>query len=405
MRKHLDAAAATTEMIIGEPSGRNTAPAIAAACAYLALGGRDEPVVVLPSDQLIPKVDEFAETIADLIPAADAGYIGLIGVKPNRPDETLGYIKLSARDGVGNTRRVARFIEKPSSDDAAQLISDGDVFWNTGIFCFKPSTMIRQFKRHARDIWDPVLRAVTSGTVADGRLRIDENNFAQAPAISIDYAIMEKTDAVVCRPTDLEWSDLGNWNALWHAGARDAEDNLTQGNIVLSNVRSSVLFSSGPLVAAVGLSDVAVVATPDAVLVAHRDQASHLSTLVDDLQPKYHRETHEPLAEQRPWGTFRKLGAGERYQIKEIIVRPRSAMSLQRHKHRDEHWLIVQGEAEVKVGDLTNTASEGDRIHVPAGELHRIANAGATDLILIEIQLGLRISEDDIERIDDTYGR
>lgn len=390
--------------IILEPQGRNTAPAVAlAALALKAAGDGDAPMLVMPSDHLIADVAAFQRAIALALPAARAGQLVTFGIRPTEPATGYGYIQPAGTQG--DVRAVARFVEKPDADTARAYVADG-YLWNAGIFLFRARDYLDALGRHQPDVL-AAAEAAMAGAATDGLfLRPDADAFAACPSISIDYAVMERAGNVSVVPVDMGWSDVGSWDALWRVALPDADGNVVRGEGHLLHCRDSLVRNDGgPFVAALGLRNMVVVATADAVLIAPRDRAEEIKGLVDALDARgldLARTSHEV---RRPWGSYRGLGRAEGWQVKRIAVKPGAKLSLQKHAQRAETWVVASGRAIVQVDDCERMMGVGDSVHIPVGAVHRLENPGPEPMELIEVQQGDYLGEDDIVRLADIYGR
>ena len=392
------------QAIVLEPQGRNTAPA-AAIAALLVSGGADaDPVLlVLPADHVITDVPAFQAAVAAGRVAAESGSLVTFGVVPDRAETGYGYIRRGA--GPGPAFTVAKFVEKPDTATARGYVESGEYYWNSGMFMFRASAYLAELGRYA-----PVMLATCRAALAAaGRdldfLRLPAQEFASCPSDSIDYAVMEKTDRAVVVPLAAGWSDVGSWAALADALPRDAEGNVTAGDVLTEDSSGCYLHSTSRLVAAVGLRDHVVVETKDAVLVAPRDRVQDVKELVAELKARGRYETSLHREVYRPWGSYDSIDSGDRFQVKRLIVKPGATLSLQLHHHRAEHWVVVTGTAKVTRGDEVFTLSENESTYIPIGARHRIENPGKIPLHIIEVQSGTYLGEDDIVRFEDRYGR
>jgi mannose-1-phosphate guanylyltransferase/mannose-6-phosphate isomerase len=392
--------------IVLEPVGRNTAPAAAIAALSVASADREGIVLLLPSDHVIEDVAAFRKAIATAAPAAEAGSIVTFGIKPRVPETGYGYVLAGeALAGAPGCLHVQRFVEKPERAAAEKYLADGNYYWNGGIFLFKASTLLKEFERLQPATLKACRAAFEKARKDLDFVRLEEESFKASPAQSIDYAIMEHTQHAAIVPVDMGWSDVGSWHALWDITEKTETGNATKGDVIAERVRNSYLRSDGPLLAAVGVEDLVVVATTDAVLVSHRDAAQDVKKIVDELerQGREHHVQHRRV--YRPWGSYEGIDAGERFQVKRIIVNPGAKLSLQMHHHRAEHWIVVAGTARVTCGDKEFLLYENESTFIPLGTRHRLENPGKVPLHLIEVQSGTYLGEDDIVRFDDTYGR
>ena len=387
--------------ILLEPVGRNTAPAIAAAALQAMAGGADPLLLVLPSDHVVRDVAGFQRAVREASSAAEAGALVTFGVVPDAPETGFGYIQAEAGDGL---RQVLRFVEKPDAATARSYLDAGGYYWNSGMFLFRASRYLEELARFRPDIVDAV-RAAHAAARHDGDfVRLDKGAFSACPSDSIDYAVMEKTADAMVLPVDIGWNDVGSWSALWDVAERDADGNAHHGDVIAVDSRNSYAYAQR-LVALVGLDDIVVVETDDAVLVARKDKVQEVKQVVARLkqeqrsQAVLHREVH------RPWGSYDSVDNGGRHQVKRIKVKPGAALSLQMHHHRAEHWIVVSGTAKVTRGDETLLLSENESTYIPLGVKHRLENPGKVPLELIEVQSGSYLGEDDIVRFEDVYGR
>ena len=392
--------------ILLEPAGRNTAPAIALAALEARADERDPILLVLPADHAIPDASAFARAVETAAAAAGDGALVTFGIEPHAPATGYGYIRAAAGEGV---RPVEAFVEKPDRATAEQYLDAGGYYWNSGMFVFRASAFLRELESHAPAILDAA-RAAHAGRTADlDFLRFDAEAFMGSPAVSIDYAVMESTERAVVVPFDGEWSDVGSWQALWEAGLAegegDADDNVLQGDVITSGTRRCYLHASHRLIAAVGLEDCVVVETADAVLVAPRERAQEVKKLVERLEADGRTEQDEHRRVYRPWGSYEGIDRGDRFQVKRIVVKPGGRLSLQKHHHRAEHWVVVRGTARVTSGDNEFLVTENQSTYIPLGTVHRLENPGHIALELIEVQSGSYLGEDDIVRLEDQYGR
>ena len=387
--------------ILLEPVGRNTAPAIAAAALQAMAGGADPLLLVLPSDHVVRDVAGFQRAVREASSAAEAGALVTFGIVPDAPETGFGYIQAEAGDGL---HQVLRFVEKPDAATARSYLDAGGYYWNSGMFLFRASRYLEELARFRPDIVDAV-RAAHAAARHDGDfVRLDKDAFSACPSDSIDYAVMEKTADAMVLPVDIGWNDVGSWSALWDVAERDADGNAHHGDVIAVDSRNSYAYAQR-LVALVGVDDIVVVETDDAVLVARKDKVQEVKQVVARLkqeqrsQAVLHREVH------RPWGSYDSVDNGGRHQVKRIKVKPGAALSLQMHHHRAEHWIVVSGTAKVTRGDETLLLSENESTYIPLGVKHRLENPGKVPLELIEVQSGSYLGEDDIVRFEDVYGR
>ena len=392
---------APTPAILLEPTGRNTAPAIAGAALQAMAGGDDPLLLVLPSDHVVRNDAAFRAAVAAAMPAAEAGRLVTFGIVPDAPETGFGYIQAAPGDGV---RPVLRFVEKPDAATAQAYLEAGGYYWNSGMFLLRASRYLDELQRFRPDIVAAV-RAAFAAAARDGDfIRLDKAAFAACPSDSIDYAVMEKTDAAAVLPVDIGWNDVGSWSALWDVSEQDADGNAHHGDVVSIDSRNSFAYARR-LVALVGVDDLVVVETDDAVLVARKDKVQQVKDVVARLkagqrsQAVLHREVH------RPWGSYDSVDVGERFQVKRIKVKPGARLSLQSHGQRAEHWIVVSGVARVTRDNDVFELFANQSTYIPIGAKHRLENPGNEMLELVEVQSGDYLGEDDIVRYEDVYGR
>lgn len=391
--------------VILEPTQRNTAPAIALAAFRAQESGNEQALLlVLPADHRMEPEEVFAEAVSRALPVAAEGRLVTFGITPSAPATGFGYIITGDELGHG-LYEVNRFQEKPDVATARRLLESPTALWNSGMFLFRADRYLEELRRFRPDIFAAV-SAAWQGRRADGRfLRPAADAFCACPADSIDYAVMERTDQAAVMPLPLRWNDLGSWEAFYDISPHDAHGNALQGDVMQEDCRNCYLHSTGRLLAAVGVDDLAVVETRDAVLVARRDRVQDVKRIVQRLE-KEHRPEHSLHPRVcRPWGSYERLAEGDRFQVKRIVVEPGGELSLQKHYHRAEHWVVVGGVAEVTLGEQVRLVTENESIYIPQGSLHRLKNPGKLPLLLIEIQTGSYLGEDDIVRVSDIYGR
>ena len=391
-----------------EPIGRNTAPAIAAAAVWAAANDKaSEPMLVLPADHLIQDEARFAALAARARELALAGRIVLFGIRPTMPETGFGYLECDEPDADG-AAAVKRFVEKPDAARAAEYLASGRFLWNSGMFCFLPTTIIGALEQLAPEVVAAVRAALTAGKTDakfPQRLELERGAFEQAPDISIDYAVMERSDNVVALQGDFGWSDIGSWKAVAQELPADTAGNTVSGEVVLADCSNTHVQSEDRLVAAVGLHDVVIVDTPDALLVCDRHSTQKVKDIVVELKRRDHEAHRLHRTVARPWGTYTTLQEGPRFKIKRIEVKPGASLSLQMHHHRSEHWVVVSGTARVTIGGKDVLLAPNESTYVPVGSQHRLENPGRVPLMLIEVQCGDYVGEDDIVRFDDIYGR
>jgi mannose-1-phosphate guanylyltransferase/mannose-6-phosphate isomerase len=391
--------------IVLEPAGRNSAPAIAAAAVLLAEEDPAAPLWMMAADAVIADVQALHGAVAIGAAAARAGRIVTFGMTPTTPETGYGYIEKGAPlAGIEGAFAVARFVEKPDAATAAQYLAGGRHLWNSGMFLFTAATLIAELERHAPELLAAVRRSVAERTTDLDFIRLGAA-FKDSPSISLDYAVAEKTDRAAVVPAAIGWSDVGSWAALWELGNRDAAGNVAVGDVLLEDARNCYVRSQGPLVAVLGLEDAVVVADEDSVLAMPRSRAQDVKRIVDRLKAAKRREASEHRRMYRPWGFYEGLITGERFQVKRIVVRPGGRLSLQKHFHRAEHWVVVNGTALVTRDAETLLVRENESVYLPLGCVHRLENPGKIPLALIEVQSGPYLGEDDIVRIEDVYGR
>lgn len=386
-----------------EPFGRDTAAAVALATNEVSeMQGEDTILLVLPSDHLIQDECAFALAVERAAKLAAQGQIVTFGIRPARAETGYGYIEV-------NGEEVRRFIEKPDAERAAEYLASGTTFWNSGMFCFAAGTMLEAMEAHCPDILAGVRAASTAARrlVSEGRtvLEVDAKEFAAVPAISIDYAVMEKVGNVSCVPVECGWSDIGSWAAISELVKADEDGNRATGETVIESSTNCFVHSESRLVGLVGVSDLLVIDTADALLVAHKERAQEVKLLYNNLKESNHEAARLHRTAHRPWGSYTVLEEGDRFKIKRIVVKPGASLSLQAHHHRSEHWVVVSGTALVVNGDEEILLSTNQSTYIPCGYKHRLENPGILPLVLIEVQSGDYLGEDDIIRFDDVYGR
>ena len=397
--------------IILEPAGRNTAPAVAVAALHALEshrgGNENDPVLaVFPADHTVQDNAAFLQALAAGKDLALRGHLVTFGIVPSYPETGYGYIQggtPSADDPVALP--VERFVEKPDLATAEAYVAAGDFFWNSGMFMFRASRFLDELKRHAPGIAAGAEQAYRAAGRDLDFVRLDPELFSACPSDSVDYAVMERTDAAVVVPLDAGWNDVGAWSALWEIGARDPDGNVKEGDVLTLDSHNCYLRSEGRLIATVGVDDHVVVETPDVVLVAHRDKVQDVKTLVERMREQQRSEVEVHSRVYRPWGCFQGIDRADRYQVKRITVNPGASISLQMHHHRAEHWIVVKGTARITRGDETFLLSEDQSTYIPIGEKHRLENPGQIPLEIIEVQSGTYLGEDDIVRFEDLYGR
>ena len=395
----------TGARVVLEPVGRNTAAAICAAAMLVAADQPDAMLLVLPADHIIRQPEALTSAVRAARPVAQQGAIVTFGVVPTAPATGFGYVMAEGSADTVGTRRVGRFIEKPPVETARTLIQSGDAYWNAGIFMFTARTIMEAVHQHLPKVYTPVARAVAGASEDLDFLRLAEADFAAAESISIDYGVMERADQISVMPVDVGWSDVGSWRGLWEVSAQDPAGNVALGDVRLHDCHASFVRAEGPMVVAVGLKDTVVITTPDAVLVAALDATDGLKRAVAALQDDGRVEADMHRTVHRPWGSFTTLHFGHRFQVKQLSVKPGASLSLQKHYHRAEHWVVVAGTAQVTVGGQQQLLAENESAYIPLGSVHRVENPGKIPLHMIEVQSGAYLGEDDIVRIEDRYAR
>jgi mannose-1-phosphate guanylyltransferase/mannose-6-phosphate isomerase len=391
--------------IVLEPVRRDSGPAVATAAVLAARSSPDAVVAVLAADHVFSDGGRFAELCREAGEAAAGGLIVTFGVKPDHPATAYGYIRAGDPiDAVGKLRKVAAFVEKPDAAKAERFVAEG-YLWNSGNFVFRADVMLGELTRFEPDMAGAVDKAVAAARQDLDFLVLDGASFAGAPKKSIDYAVMERTDKAAVMAADVGWSDVGLWSTVWRLSERDGNGNSLRGPVFAVDSRNVLVRSSDPLVAVIGLDNVVVVATEDAVLVADQRRSDEVKQLVETLKAKNRREATEHKRDYRPWGYYQTVDEGARYKVKRIVVKPGGRLSLQKHHHRSEHWVVVRGAAEVTRNGELLFVHENESIYLPMGCEHRMANPGKINLELIEVQTGSYLGEDDIIRIEDVYNR
>jgi mannose-1-phosphate guanylyltransferase/mannose-6-phosphate isomerase len=392
--------------IILEPVGRNSAPAIAAAALLVMNDDPDAVLWMMAADASIGNTEALRTALRDGRAAAQAGHIVTFGMKPTAPETGYGYIETGdGLAGLDGAFRVVQFLEKPDRDTAQRFLAGGRHLWNSGMFMFTARTLLAELERHAPEVLPAVTAAVTDRTTDLDFIRLGVTPFEACPSISLDYAIAERTDRAAVVPADLGWSDVGSWSALWELGSKDEAGNVSQGDVVLENAKNCYVRSDGMLAAVVGLQDAVVVVTEDAVLAMHRGHAQDVKKIVDRLKSAGRSEAVAHNRSYRPWGHYEVLIQGDRFQVKRIVVHPGRQLSLQSHFHRAEHWVVVNGTARVTRDKEVMIVRENESVYLPLGCVHRLENPGRIPITLIEVQSGAYLGEDDIVRLEDTYGR
>lgn len=389
------------QALILEPVGRNTAPAIAIAALQALASGDDALLLVLPSDHVVRNEAAFHAAVKQAAIAAEGGKLVTFGIVPTAPETGYGYIKAAGGEGV---RAVDRFVEKPDLATAEQYVASGEYFWNSGMFLFKASRYLKELEALQPAILAACRQALDKAARDNDFIRLDAEAFATSPNDSIDYAVMEKTADAAVVPLDAEWNDVGSWSALWEVSDKDADGNACHGDVIALDCKDSYAYGNR-LIAMVGLQDVVVVETDDAVFVGHKDRVQDVKEIVGQIKRDGRSEAAAHRKVYRPWGAYDSIDNGARFQVKRITVKPGATLSLQMHHHRAEHWIVVSGTAEVTRGDEVILLSENQSTYIPLGVTHRLKNPGKLPLELIEVQSGSYLGEDDIVRFEDSYGR
>ncbi len=394
--------------ILIEPEGRNTAPAVLAAALYLHAQDPEAVMLVAPSDHVIPDGAAFAEAVEAGLAAVADGRLVTFGITPDRPETGYGYLRLTAKpDGSGKAQPLGGFVEKPDAARAAAMLAEGNFLWNAGIFLFRARDIVAAYKAYADDMVAPVAEALDQGHADLGFFRLAPEPWHRAPDISIDYAVMEKAQTLSVVPFGAGWSDLGGWDAVWREAGPDAAGVATAGPATALDCRDTLLRSESEAleIVGIGLENIIAVAMPDAVLVAHMDRAQDVKKAVEALKAKGAKQADTLPRDYRPWGWYESLVVGGRFQVKRIVVHPGAALSLQSHHHRSEHWIVVEGTAKVTVDEDVKLVTENQSVYIPLGAVHRMENPGKVPMVLIEVQTGAYLGEDDIIRYDDVYAR
>jgi mannose-1-phosphate guanylyltransferase len=390
--------------IVLEPVGRNTAPAIALVALNACDSGQDPVLLVLAADHHIADPQAFKQAVWRAETLARHDQLVTFGIVPSHAESGFGYIQRGSplpQHGYS----VLRFVEKPDSTKAEYYVKSGDYYWNSGIFMFKASVYLKALREFRPDILESCTRAIEARTKDMDFVRVDEAAFAGCPEESIDYAVMEKTSDAAVVPLDAGWSDIGSWSALWEIGEKDSEGNVCKGDVLAFNTRNSLIRAEHKLVASLGVEDLVVVETKDAVLVAHKDSVQDVKKIVEAIKNDGRHEHMNHREVYRPWGVYDSIGNGERYQVKRITVKPGAKLSVQMHHHRAEHWIVVSGTAQVSIGEKEFLVTENQSTYIRVGEVHCLENPGVIPLELIEVQSGSYLGEDDIVRLKDQYGR
>ncbi len=394
--------------ILLEPDGRNTAPAVALAACYAlenAKEGDDPLLLVLAADHAIQDPKSFRNAITAAIPFAEQGKLVTFGIVPSTPETGYGYIKGGAIVGDGPAQVVSSFVEKPSLEVAEGYLADGNYLWNSGMFLFRAASFLEELNKYRPDILAACRRAMAAAAVDSDFVRPDRKSFLDCPEDSIDYAVMEKTPSAVVVPMDCGWNDVGSWSAMWEISDKDSHGNSFKGDVMALDTHNSYVQSERKLIATVGLRDVVIVESDDAIMVADKSRVQDVKMIVNGLRAQGRSEANIHRKVFRPWGYYDSIENGKRFQVKRIFVRPGASLSLQMHHHRAEHWIVVSGTARVTKGEGEFLLSENESTFIRIGEIHRLANPGTIPLEMIEVQSGSYLGEDDIVRFEDVYNR
>ncbi|NSL54030.1 mannose-1-phosphate guanylyltransferase/mannose-6-phosphate isomerase [Uliginosibacterium aquaticum] len=401
-----------SDRIVLEPVGRNTAPAMQLAALVATQEGGDPILLVMPADQIVTNGPAFLASMAEGLKQAEAGALVTFGIVPDRPETGYGYLRTGeVMPAASSARKLAAFVEKPDAARAAEYVASGQYLWNAGIFMMRASVWLKALAALQPDMATACQTAVDGAKRDSDFIRVDKTAFTACPSNSIDYAVMEQLGAhpelgqPVVVPMDAGWSDVGAWDALWSVSTKDAEGNATQGDVMLEDTHDSLVFAQSRLVATVGIKDLIVVETPDAVMVADKSRAQDVKAIVSRIKAEGKTLAASHRKVYRPWGWYDSIDMGPRFQVKRIVVNPGATLSLQMHHHRAEHWIVVSGTAEVVNGEQTLLLGENESTYIPLGHVHRLANPGKLPLEIIEVQSGSYLGEDDIVRFEDTYGR
>ncbi|MEX5683265.1 MULTISPECIES: mannose-1-phosphate guanylyltransferase/mannose-6-phosphate isomerase [Pseudomonas] len=395
-----------TQRILMEPFGRNTAPAVALTAMMLVNEGRDELMLVLPADHVLEDQKALQRALALATVAAENGEMVLFGVPATKPETGYGYIK-STNDSLlpEGVSRVSQFVEKPDVKRATEFVQSGGYFWNSGMFLFRASRFLEELKKHDPDIYDTCVLTLERSEQDADTVDIDSATFACCPDNSIDYSVMEKTQRACVVPLTAGWSDVGCWSSLWEVNKKDANGNVTKGDVVIQDSKNCMIHGNGKLVSVIGLENIVVVETKDAMMIAHKDSVQGVKQMVNTLNAQGRSETQTHCEVYRPWGSYDSVDMGGRFQVKRISVKPGACLSLQMHHHRAEHWIVVSGTAEVTCDENVFLLTENQSTYIPIASVHRLRNPGKISLEIIEVQSGSYLGEDDIERFEDIYGR
>ncbi len=400
--EQLDELDISSANIILEPIGRNTAPALAISALQAQSMGEDPTLLVLAADHVIEDIPAFHQAIETAKTQAEAGLLVTFGIVPTSPNTGYGYIQASEKNV---TSPVKRFVEKPDLATATEYVDSGSYYWNSGMFMFKASTLIAELENYAPDILANCREALSKGVKDLDFIRLDADTFSNCRSESIDYAVMEQTNKAVVVPLDAAWNDVGSWSSLWECAEQDENNNVLQGDVMIDDVQNSYIHSEHRLVSVLGVDNVVVVETADAVMVASKDSAQNVKNIVNRLIDDQRQEAENHRLCYRPWGNYDSIDAGQRFQVKRITVNPGASLSLQMHHHRAEHWIVVTGSAQVTCDENVMLLAENQSTYIPIGAKHRLHNPGQVLLEMIEVQSGSYLGEDDIIRFEDNYSR
>jgi mannose-1-phosphate guanylyltransferase/mannose-6-phosphate isomerase len=391
-------------IILLEPVGRNTAPAIAAAALQSLKSIDDTVMLVLSADHVIQNVDVFHDSIKIASSQAQEGKLATFGIVPRHADTGYGYIK-SSKNNIDGGYKVEEFVEKPDLDAAQAYLEQGNYLWNSGMFMFKADVLIDELTTHSPDIVKLVSDAVNNAKKDLDFIRLDKQAFESSPSDSIDYALMEKSDNVVVVPLDAGWSDIGSWSALYDIGSKDSSGNVLKGDVIVKDTTNTYIYAADHMITTLGVDNLIVIDTPDATFIASQDKAHEVKTIIKSLQKEGRGEAHSNRKVYRPWGWYDSIDSGEYFQVKRLYVKPGAKLSLQMHHKRAEHWVVVSGTATVTNGEQTFSLNKGESTYIPLGSIHALENQTRKPLEIIEVQSGTYLGEDDIVRFDDLYGR
>ena len=390
--------------IILEPIGKNTAPAIALAALKFINNGEDPLLLVLSADHLIQNINTFHQSIKIAEKLAEKDKLVTFGIVPDKAETGYGYIKANI-DNTADYYKIQSFTEKPNQEDAQKYLDSGNYLWNSGMFMFKASIYLQELEKFEPEILSSCKKSCQTEYKDKDFIRLNNDEFYQCPEQSVDYAVMEYTKDGVVVPLDANWSDIGSWNALWDAKNKDKDGNVSEGDVILDGVKNTYTYSSNRLVSVIGISDLVIVDTQDALLVANKKYSQNIKNIVNQLKKNNRPEADNHRKVFRPWGYYDSIDADDGFQVKRILVNPGAKLSLQKHEHRAEHWVVVKGVAKVTCGDKTFSLKENQSTYIPKGEVHRLENTEEIDLEIIEIQTGDYLGEDDIIRLEDDYQR